>query len=179
MDSGSVARRYAKALFSLAIEGGRVEAWSESLSTLAGALQAAPDLAAIVGDPLHGRDERRAIAQRLVQAVKLDQDPANLLLLLADRGRLDRLPDVLRAFGELADQQLGRLRAKVTSAVGLDESAVDALAKRLSDLTRTTVLLERTVEPALLGGVVAQVGSVVYDGSLRTQLDDLKRSLKR
>ncbi len=179
MDSGSVARRYAKALFSLAVDSGRVEAWSDSLSLLASALRGAPDLAAIVADPLHGREQRSAIAEQLARAVKLEDAPTNLLRLLADRNRLDRLPDVLRAFGELADHQLGRLRARVTSAVALEDGAVQALARRLSELTRQTVLLERSVEPSLLGGVVAQVGSVVYDGSVRTQLDDLKRSLKR
>jgi F-type H+-transporting ATPase subunit delta len=178
MDSGSVARRYAKALFALAKESGRVEAWSESLALLDRALRDAPDLADILADPLHGRDERHAIADHLSRAVNLDAEPANLLRLLADRNRLDRLGDVLRAFGELADANLGRLRARVTTAVPLEASAVEALSRRLSELTRATVLLERSVEPALIGGVVAQVGSVVYDGSLRTQLDDLKRSLK-
>lgn len=178
MDSGSVARRYAKALFGLALESGRVEAWSQSLATLASALRDAPDLAAIVADPLHGREERHAIVEHLASAVRLEDAPANLLRLLADRSRLDRLGDVLRAFGELADQQLGRLRARVVSAVPLERDAVDALARRLSELTRATVLVDRSVDPALLGGVVAQVGSVVYDGSVRTQLQDLKRSLK-
>jgi F-type H+-transporting ATPase subunit delta len=178
MDSGSVARRYAKALFSLAVESGRVEAWSGSLSMLAGALHDVPELAVVISDPLRAREERRAIAGRLAQAVGLDEAPANLLRLLADRNRLDRLGDVLRDFGELADQQLGRLRAKVTTAVPLEAAAIDALSQRLSELTRSSVLLERTVDPDLLGGVVAQVGSVVYDGSVRTQLQDLKRTLK-
>ncbi len=178
MDSGSVARRYAKALFGLAVESGRVEPWAESLAALASAFRNAPDLAAIVGSPLHGRDARHAIAEHLAQAVKLEPEPANLLRLLADRNRLGRLEDVLRAFGELADAQLGRLRARVTSAVPLEPGLAQALSQRLSELTRATVLLERSVEPGLLGGVVAQVGSVVYDGSVRTQLEDLKRSLK-
>ncbi len=178
MDSGSVARRYAKALFGLAVEGGRVEAWSEVLGALAKVLREAPDVAEALADPVHTREERRELVEKLAAALKLDREPANLLLLLADRNRLDRTGDVLRAFGELADAHLGRLRARLTSAVPLDPDALDALAARLSDLTRSKVLLERQVEPALLGGVVAQVGSVVYDGSVRTQLEDLRRSLK-
>lgn len=178
MDSGSVARRYAKALFGLAVEGGRVEAWSEALGALGQVLKDAPDVAESLGDPLHTRDERRAMVQKVAAAMKLEQEPANLLLLLADRNRLDRLPDVLRAFGELADAQLGRLRARITSAVPLTADALEALAGRLSKVTNATVLLERSVEPALLGGVVAQVGSLVYDGSVRSQLEDLRKSLK-
>jgi F-type H+-transporting ATPase subunit delta len=179
MDPGSVARRYAKALFGLAVESGRVESWSDTLGSLARALHDAPEVAESLGDPVHTREERRAVVQKLADALKLEREPANLLLLLAERNRLDRTADVLRAFGELADAHLGRLRARLTSAVALEPDAVDALAGRLSDMTRSTVLVERQVEPALLGGVVAQVGSLVYDGSVRTQLEDLKKSLKR
>jgi F-type H+-transporting ATPase subunit delta len=133
----------------------------------------------MLGSPLYSRDERRAVVEKLVAALALEQEPANLLYLLGDRSRLDRLPDVLRAFRELADAQLGRLRARVTSAVALDHEAADALSARLSQATRAKVLLERAVDPALLGGVVATVGSLVYDGSVRTQLEELRKSLKR
>ncbi len=179
MDSGSIARRYAKALFGLALEGNKVEAWSDSLAALARVLSEAPDVAAALGDPVHTREERRDVVQRLAEALKLEREPANLLLLLADRNRLDRTADVLRAFRELADEHLGRLRARLTTAVPMQAEALEALAAKLSAMTRTQVILERQVEPALLGGAVAQVGSLVYDGSVRTQLEDLKRSLKR
>ncbi len=178
MDSGSVARRYAKALFGLAVETGKVEAWSESLATLAAVLQSTPELGALLADPLRSRDDRQALAERLGGTLALEREPANLLRLLGDRNRLGQLGDVLRAFGELADAHLGRLRAKVTTAVPLDGETLASLARRLSELTRAQVLLERSVEPALLGGAVTQVGSLVYDGSVRTQLEDLRRSLK-
>jgi F-type H+-transporting ATPase subunit delta len=61
----------------------------------------------------------------------------------------------------------------------LEPAAADAIAARLSQATRARVLLERTVDPSLLGGAVAQVGSLVYDGSVRTQLEELRKSLKR
>ena len=67
----------------------------------------------------------------------------------------------------------------MTSAVPLDAPAAQAIADRLSQATKATVLLDREVDPALLGGVVAQVGSLVYDGSVRTQLEDLRRQLKQ
>jgi F-type H+-transporting ATPase subunit delta len=178
MDSGSVARRYAKALFGLAVENGKVEAWSESLATLAAVLRSTPELGALLADPLRSREERKVLAERLGAALALEREPANLLLLLGDRNRLGQLADVLRAFGELADVHLGRLRARVTTAVPIDGETLASLAHRLSELTRAQVLLERSVEPTLLGGAVTQVGSLVYDGSVRTQLEDLRKSLK-
>src|SRR5512145_1966561 len=107
MVSGSVARRYAKALFGLAVESGRVEPWSDALDSLAQVLRASPELAELLGSPLYSRDERRAVVEKLAGALGLEQEPANLLYLLGDRGRLDRLPDVLRAFRELSDAHLG------------------------------------------------------------------------
>ena len=178
MEAGSVARRYARALLGLAVDGGKLEAWSGALGTLAGALEADRHLGETLRNPTFSREERHALAEKIAEALSLDPEPANLIRLLADRHRLDRLADVLRAFGELADAHLGRLRARLTSAVPLEGPVVDAIAARLSQMTHATVLVERTVEPAILGGVVAQVGSLLYDGSIRSQLDGLRRTLK-
>jgi F-type H+-transporting ATPase subunit delta len=179
MIMGSIARRYAKALFSLAVEKGRVEAWSESLLSLERSLEAAPELRDVLQNPAYAREQKRAIVRQLAEAAKLDAEPSNLLFLLGDRNRLASLRDVVVAYGELADQELGRLRAKVTSAVALDDASIQAIAEKLSASTKKQVIVERAVDPAILGGVVAQVGSLVYDGSLRSQLEDLRNTLKQ
>lgn len=179
MIMGSVARRYAKALFSLAVEMGRVEPWSESLQSLNEAVEGSPDLLEVLSNPVYSREQRRAIVEKLAAALRLESEPANLLFLLGDRNRLGYLGAIVDTFRTLADGHLGRVRAKVTSAVPLDASAAQAIADRLSQATKATVLLDRDVDPALLGGVVAQVGSLVYDGSVRTQLEDLRRQLKQ
>jgi F-type H+-transporting ATPase subunit delta len=179
MISGSIARRYAKALFMLAVEQGRVEAWSESLQALARAVAVAPDLQDVLQNPAYDREQRRAVVTKLAEALKLDAEPSSLLFLLGDRNRLAALGAVVQAFRELADLELGRVRAKVTSAVTLDDVAVQAIADKLSAATKKQVLVERVVDPAILGGVVAQVGSLVYDGSIRAQLEDLRQTLKQ
>jgi F-type H+-transporting ATPase subunit delta len=179
MITGSIARRYAKALFGLATEQGRLEAWSDALVALQGAVDGSPDLQDVLSNPVYSKEQRRAIVGKLAAALRLDPEPSNLLFLLADRNRLGYLDAIVQTFRELADAKLGRLRAKVTSATPLDAHAVAALSERLSKATDAKVLLERQVDPALLGGVVAQVGSLVYDGSIRTQLEDLRRQLKQ
>lgn len=179
MIMGSIARRYAKALFSLAVEKGRVEAWSISLLALGKAVEAAPELRDVLQNPAYAREQKRAIVQKLGEALQLDAEPANLLYLLGDRNRLESLKDVVAAFGELADLELGRLRAKVTSAVPLDDASVAAIAASLSASTKKQVIVERAVDPAIIGGVVTQVGSLVYDGSIRTQLEDFRKTLKQ
>ena len=179
MVTGSVARRYAKALFGLAVESDRVEQWGDALEAIGQVLATTPELTDALQNPAYGREQRRGIVERLASTLRLDDAPRNLLLLLGDRGRLEELAGVVQAFTALADQHLGRVRARVTSAAPLDAVSLEALAARLSSATKGQVLLERTVDPALLGGVVAQVGNLVYDGSVRTQLEDLRNTLKR
>src|SRR5512146_2687585 len=159
MIMGSIARRYARALFSLAVEADRVEAWSDALLALQAVIDGSPDLRDVLSNPVYSKEQRRAIVQQLAAALRLDQEPTSLLLLLGDRNRLGYLPAVVTAFREQADRQLGRLRARVTSATALDAAAAKAMADKLSQVTRQQVLLDRTVDPALLGGVVAHVGN--------------------
>jgi F-type H+-transporting ATPase subunit delta len=111
--------------------------------------------------------------------MRLDPHPASLLYILGDRNRLAYLGGVVEAFSALADEKLGRLRARVASAIPLDQTTAQSLANKLARATNAQVILERAVEPDLLGGVVAQVGRLTYDGSLRAQLEDLRNSLKQ
>jgi F-type H+-transporting ATPase subunit delta len=176
---GSIARRYAKALFGLAVEADKVDAWAQGLVALKKAVDGSPELREVLASPVYTREQRQGLAARLAKALELDREPASLLALLADRNRLAYLAGVAETFGRLADEKLGRVRARVASAVPLAEAQAAALAQRLAEASRAEVIVERVVDPSLLGGVVAQVGSLVYDGSLRSQLEDLRRAMKR
>jgi F-type H+-transporting ATPase subunit delta len=175
---GSIARRYAKALFGLALEQGRVEAWSDALVALQGAIDGSPDLQDVLENPVYTKEQRRAVVAQLAAALRLEGDPASLLALLADRNRLGYLASIVQTFRELTDAKLGRVRARVTSAAPLDDATATAMALRLAGAANAKVIVERHVDPSLIGGVVAQVGSLVLDGSVRTQLEDLRRQLK-
>jgi len=179
MLSGSIARRYAKALFALAVEANAVEKWAEGARALHAAIASSPELREALASPVVTREERLGLASRLAQALQFDAGPASLLALLAERNRLGHLARVAEHFGQLADEKLGNIRARVTSAVPLTEAEAQAVARRLAPAAAGKVIVERAVDPAILGGVVAAVGSLVYDGSLRSQLEDLRRTLKR
>jgi F-type H+-transporting ATPase subunit delta len=176
---GSIARRYAKALFDLAVEAGKVDAWAGTLVSLRAASDASPELRDLLENPVYTREQRQALAARLGASLGLDAELRSLLALLADRNRLAYLGGISDVFGRLADQKMGRVRARVTSAVPLTEAEASALAGKMAAATGATVLVERTVDPSLLGGVVAEVESLVYDGSLRSQLETLRQVLKR
>lgn len=179
MITGSIARRYARALFGLAVEQDRIERWSRSLAAVRDAVRSVPDLRDALANPVYTREQRRAVVGQIAQALGLDEEPKNLLSLLADRNRLPLLESIADTFGELADQKLGRVRARVVSAVPLEAAEADRLAQKLAGTTRAEVIVDREVDPNILGGVVARVGSMVYDGSLRTQLEELRRALER
>jgi len=97
---------------------------------------------------------------------------------LVDRNRLGILPDIARLFRDMADEKAGRVRGMVVSAVPLEPQSIRQLESTLSRVVQKQVVLETRVDHEVLGGVSTQVGSVVFDGTLRTQLDDLKRALQ-
>ena len=176
----SIARRYARALLEVAVESKTLEATTEQLTSFAQVLQKNEDLADILLNPAFTRPQRTAVVEALSRAGG-GMTPAvgNLLRLLVDRGRLGYLPDIARVFLDMADQRAGVVRGKVTSAVPLPQESVQKLQQALEKLTQKKVQLQARVDPRVLGGVSAQVGSVVYDGTLRSQLDELKRTLSQ
>src|SRR5512141_1630265 len=101
MIMGCIARRYAQALFGLAVEMGRVEAWAKSLESLREAVGASPDLRDVLSNPVYSKEQRRAIVEKLAAGLKLDAEPANLLFLLGDRNRLAYLSAVVEVFRDL------------------------------------------------------------------------------
>ncbi len=174
----SIARRYAKALFSLADEQGQVEQWSSGLDALGRALASSPELRDTLTSPLFDKDQRRNVVAALAKSLGFGETATSFLFLLADRDRLAYLPAVIQTFRDLADARLGRVRAKVTSAVPLSAEETRRIAEQLARSQKGEVIVESSVDPALLGGVVAQVGSLVYDGSVRSQLEELRRAMK-
>lgn len=178
MNTTSIARRYARALFELAVEEGRFEEVGAELARVAAALEADPDLMVALRNPVTTREEKLHLAEAIAAALRLSPVVSNGMRLLAERSRLADLPQLERVYRELADAKAGRLRARVISAVPLTEENARSIAQLLSGSAVRNVVVERSVDPSILGGVVAQVGSKVYDGSLRTQLGELGRQLK-
>jgi F-type H+-transporting ATPase subunit delta len=174
----SIARRYTRALLELATEAGRADAISEQLNTFAGALAQNRDLTDVLFNPAYSREQRSRVMEALLQAFgPVEPALANTLRLLVDRNRLGYLPDIARLFRDMADAQAGRVRGQVTSAAPLTAEDLQRLSTQLQELTRRNVVLETRVDPSVLGGVAAQVGGTLYDGTLRTQLEQLRREL--
>ena len=177
MIESSVARRYARALFSLAQEAGAgsIETASAQLTAVAQALSEADAAGALLapGTPV----SRQTIAVDSF-ASKLEPLVVRFLKLLIARGRFDGLPQIAPAFSTMVDAAQGRVRATVTAAQPLSPEDLARVQKALAQATGKSVEVSAAVDPSLLGGLTADVGGVLYDGSLRTQLARMRDLLK-
>jgi F-type H+-transporting ATPase subunit delta len=181
-DSGvnelSIARRYAIAIFELAAEENRLDEVGRELAAAKAALESDQELIATLRQPATTREVKLQLVEAMATTLKLSPTVANALRLLAERNRLVLVPQIAEVYAALADERAGRVKARVTSAVPLSEEAAREIAVLLTRATRRSVVIERSVDPSILGGVVAQVGGKTFDGSLRTHIEGLKRQLK-
>jgi len=174
----ALARRYARALLEVATEENSVDVVGERLQELSAALAQSPELTGVLSSPSYDRGTRLGVLNAvLAQAGQVPASLGNTLKLLNDRNRLGALPELATAFRELSDERAGRVRGTVTSAVPLSPTLVSSITADLAKLSGKQVVVETQVDPSLLGGVAAQVGSTLYDGSLRTQLKAMKQQL--
>jgi F-type H+-transporting ATPase subunit delta len=121
--------------------------------------------------------KKRAVITRIAESLSLSRLVRNFLFVLTDHRRSDLIPEVVRSFETHLDEHLGILRAEVSSARELSQPQRGALSTELSKITGKTVRLQYSVDPALIGGLVTRIGSTVYDGSVRGQIEVLSRRL--
>jgi F-type H+-transporting ATPase subunit delta len=173
----AAAERYARALFSLARDQDRVDAVGQELATLVAAMREVPAFRDVLLRPLHPAKERRAALHAVGARLGFSPLLQNFGAFLIDQRRTRDLEAIADCYQRLAEEAAGRVRGEVVSAAPLEGAQLDRLRAALARRTGRSVDLEVRVDPALLGGVVARVGDLVFDGSLRTQLAQLRASL--
>ncbi len=177
MSAGSLSRRYAKALMEIGLEDGSYQRIGQDVASMANAIQSSDELSALLTNPVFPRDDREKIVMSILQRIGASKTVANFSKLLLDRERLSILPDISRELSAMIDEKSGQITAEVTSAVKLSPAQETELKTALESLSGKKVQIEASEDPALLGGVIAKVGDMVYDGSIRTQLRELGRTL--
>ncbi len=177
MIAGSIGRRYAKALLQIGIESRSFDALGRELDRAAETIAKSAELKTALENPIFPASKRQLVLEDVARRLALSLPTKNLLLLLLDKGRISALPDIARAHRELVDEQAGRARAIITSAVPLAADVEGRLKTALEKHTGKTVILEKKIDAALIGGVVAQVGDLVFDGSVRTKLARIRAEL--
>ncbi|MGQ9857265.1 MAG: ATP synthase F1 subunit delta [Thermodesulfobacteriota bacterium] len=174
-----IAKRYARALIQIGQEDGNYEGYGEQLRAFRDLMDASPELRAVMANPIYERQGKKALVGALSQKLGLSPVVSNFLLLLVDKRRIGFFREIVACYERLADEVAGRIRARVVSAVPLDEATVVEIKKQLESMTHMEVLVELQQDPELIGGVVTQIGDKLYDGSVRTQLMSIKENLMK
>ncbi len=179
MTSTVVAKRYAKALFAVAREEGKLEAYAQVLADINAFLSKSPDIEASLESPVFPIDLKHKVVEELVKAYGVDDVMANFLRLLVERGRIQHLRLIAEGYQELMDEEMGVVRAVVKTAVPLPEDLKEKMAEAFAQASGKKVVLQVQEDPEIIGGVVAHIGDMVWDGSIKSQLQGFKESIGR
>jgi F-type H+-transporting ATPase subunit delta len=173
----ATARRYAKALFAAARESGTTEAVLREVDAVLAVAAADPALRDVLARPWIKPEDRRAIAAAVAARLGCGPMVGTFVGLVARRGRMVELAEIVAAYRALVDEDLGQARAQVRAAVPLTDHEKQRIAARLEQALGKRIILEERRDERLLGGFVAQVGSLVFDASLSGQLRRLRARL--
>ena len=177
MTNRSSAARYARALLDVSRKEGDPEASGRELGAFVSLVRGNADLERVLVNPAVPVQRKSALVKQLLPRLATGPIVGKLLVLLADRDRLVLLPDLQDEYQRRLMDFLNVVQAEVTSAVPLPADAVQAIQRAIAERTGRTVALTARVDAGLIGGVVTRIGSVVYDGSVKRQLEKMKDAL--
>ena len=177
MSNHASAMRYAKALFDVALKEANPEQVDKDLAGVAELFAQHAELRRSLTHPAVPVSAKRAGLEALTPRLTSEAPLAKLLLMLADRDRFELLPDLAAAYRERLMDHLNVVRAELVTTDALSDDRAAQLEQRLSQATGRTVTMTRRVDPGILGGVVARIGSTVYDGSIATHLARMRERL--
>ncbi len=180
MTLSAIAKRYADALADIVTRPGADPAPAAAAAELrlfADTLESSRELREALATPAVPLGRKKAVLGRIADALRLSRITRNFLFVLADHRRITALPEIVRSFETAIDERLGFARADVSAACEMSATQQAALAAALERLTCKRIRMKIAVDEALVGGVVARIGSTVYDGSVRGQLSALGRRM--
>jgi len=172
-----LARRYAKAIFALGKEHDKIDIYSETLNAIADLYKDGSVRDALT-NPLYPLDARQKVMAKIAQIAKADPIMTAFLNLLLEKKRADILPDIAVEMQVMVDFSQNISHGTVISVIELDDSLRKKIQATLEKITGNKVILETQVDPSIIGGIIAKVGDLVLDGSIKTQLNGLKESIK-
>lgn len=179
MKSTAISRRYAKALLLIGKEDGQTETYRTELGGIADLMQREVMLQQAIVNPLYDAKSRKRVLSAVIERLKISKVMSSFLLLLLDKGRFGFLPGINESYQKFADEVRGVARASVVSAAPLSPEVAEKIRSALSKKTGMEVLLELENDPGLIGGIVTKIGDLVFDGSIQTQLLNMRESLKK
>jgi F-type H+-transporting ATPase subunit delta len=169
--------KYARALADVAVEMGIAQPAGKDLKQFASSWSESEELRNALANPAFPLQIKQNIVREVAAKLQLGAIVVNLLLLLTERSRMDQLGEVVEAYHQIMDDAAGVIRVNVVSAVELSDKIRSRLAETLTAVTAKEVRLQYQLDAQLIGGLKLQMGSTVYDGSIRTELERLRQEL--
>jgi F-type H+-transporting ATPase subunit delta len=177
LSSQAVARRYAVALADVVLSRGEAQEVREELASWDELMRSNAQLLEVFRHPTISYEQKRGILEGLIQRTRPRPTTANFLKVLLQNHRLAEISEVSTQFAQELDRRSNVVSAQVTTARPLGPEAREALRARLGELTGSTVRLQFEVDEDLIGGVVTRIGSTLYDGSVRGQLQQIRQKM--
>lgn len=174
-----IAKRYAKALVELSEEKKTVEKTRTDLAAFVAAVDAGPSLQKLFASPVFTPENKKAVIKELSAKLGMQPGTQQFVEHLAEAGRIRYAREVYEAFVELLAEKQNRAMARLTTAAPLAASDLADIKKKLESLTGKNVDIEAAVDPSVIGGARARIGSVVYDGTIRNQLSKMRDQLTK
>jgi F-type H+-transporting ATPase subunit delta len=177
LSQGVIARRYAKALINLAEKD--LEITGNSLAAIADVYSNSTELSEVLSDTKVSSQIKQNVLKKILKKIKVSKLVDTFTRYLLAKRRIVLLPNIERAFNLLLQEKLGRIEAGITVAQEIPEVTVGKLEKAISRYSGKEVSVNITIDPAIIGGIVTRIGSVVIDGSIHTQLNQIRQSIIR
>jgi F-type H+-transporting ATPase subunit delta len=173
----AVARRYAVALADVVVSRGEAQEVRDELSAWDGLMRSNAQLLEVFRHPTIPYEQKQKVLDELISRTRPRPTTANFLRVLLQNHRLAELSEITTQFAQELDRRAGVVSAQVTTARPIAADAQEALRVRLAGLTGSKVRLQFAVDDELIGGVVTRIGSTLYDGSVRGQLQQIKQRM--
>ena len=177
MSSQTVARRYATALADVVLQRGEAREVQQELIAWADTLRSNANLREVFANPTIALDQKRGVLKRLIEIARPRPTTVNFLKVLLQNQRLPELDEINRRLAAVLDDRAGLIAAQVTTARPVEAKTQQTLQTTLRNLTGKTVRIEFDTDPGMIGGLVTRIGSTIYDGSVRNQLEQIKEKM--
>ena len=173
----NISKRYARAFFEIAVQEKKIEQFHSELSKFSSTIAQNKALKDFLANPIIEQDNKKTVVEKIISKLNFSGMTVNFLKLLVDKKRIETLPDIEVCFRQLMDEALKKVRINVKTAFPLSEAMKEYIMTNMEKITGRKADITIETNPELLGGVIINVGDTLYDGSVKSQLNNMRNLL--
>ena len=173
----NISKRYARAFFEIAAEEKKLEQLHSELNQFSSMITQNKALKEFLANPIIEQDNKKAVVEKIISKLNFSKMTVNFLKLLVDKKRIDSLPDIEICYRQLMDEALKKVRINVKTAFPLSSKMRDYIIANMEKISGRKADITVETTPEILGGVIISVGDTLYDGSVKSQLNNMRNLL--